>query len=317
LKADGTPWLTVVIPSYCGEAWIDTSLRSLVGEADDGVEVLLIDGSPTSATRDIARRYMDRLCLRLFERCDLKSWQTKTNFGVEEATSKHICWLGVDDVWFPRRAAAVKSWIDEDAEITLHLAPCAIIDGRGRRLGAWRCPLPAGIELKSAAVTERLLVQNFISAPAPVFRRDAWLACGGLDEKLWYTADWDLWLKLVAAGPVRYHDQITVGFRVHENSLTVTGSRNARDFMEQMDMVLRRHLPNLSGGSKRVERAARASIAVNAALASVSAGEGTGLLRAVSRVLGLGPFGIYRYLRDSRILERVVPRLRAKLAGSL
>jgi len=317
LKSTGTPWLTVIIPSHCGEEWIDTSLGSLAGEADGGVEVLLIDGSPTSATRDIARRYLDRLRLRLFERCDLKSWQTKTNFGVQEASSRHICWLGVDDVWLPGRCLAVRSWIDADAEIPLHLAPCAIIDDHGRRLGSWRCPLPADVALQSAAVTERLLVQNFIAAPAPVFRRDAWLACDGLDENLWYTADWDLWLKLVARGPVRYHDQITVGFRIHEKSLTVTGSRNRAGFTNQMDTVLRRHLSKLSDGSRRVERAARASIAVNAALASASAGDGGQLLGAASRILGLGPFGMYRYLRDSRILDRIIPRLRAKLAGVL
>jgi len=33
-------------------------------------------------------------------------------------------------------------------------------------------------------------------------------------------------------------------------------------------------------------------------------------------VLRLGPAGIFRYFRDSRLLERVIPRLRAKLAGN-
>src|ERR1035438_6119918 len=66
------------------------------------------------------------------------------------------------------------------------------IDQDGRKLGVWRCPLPANIELSSNLVMDRLLVQNFIAAPAPVFRRDTWLSCGGLDEKLWYTADWDI-----------------------------------------------------------------------------------------------------------------------------
>ena len=316
LKTSGTPWLTVIIPSYCGEAWIDTALTSLVGEADGDVEVLVIDGSPTSATRDIAQMHLSRLRLRLFERCDLKSWQCKTNFGVQQATANHICWLGVDDVWLPGRAAAVRGWIEANPDINLHLAPSAIINGQGRRLGLWRCPLPAEVELHSAMVTERLLVQNFIAAPAPVFRKQAWLACGGLDENLWYTADWDMWLKLAAFTPVRYHNQISVGFRIHENSLTVTGSRNAADFKEQMDIVLRRHLSKLGGASRRVERAARASIAVNAALASASAGDGAGLLSAAARVLALGPLGTYRYLRDSRILDRVIPRLRARWAGS-
>jgi glycosyltransferase involved in cell wall biosynthesis len=310
-----TPWLTVIVPSYCGEQWIDASLTSLVAEGAEGIEVLLIDSSPTSATRDIARRYSDRLLMRIFERCDLSSWQAKTNIGVELAQSSHVCWLGVDDLWLPGRAAAAQTWIDADPDAPLHLAPSAIIDKDGRKLGVWRCPLPADRELSSTLVTERLLVQNFIAAPAPVFRRDAWLSCGGLDEKLWYTADWDIWLKLVGIGSVYYHDLITVGFRIHDGSLTSTGSRDPDNFASQMQMVLTRHIGRHPGLSTQTEPIARASIAVNVALASASAGDLSGLWRAATKILRLGPAGIRRYLRDSRIAERVVPRLRAKFAG--
>jgi glycosyltransferase involved in cell wall biosynthesis len=314
-RGTATPWLTVIMPSYRGEQWIDASLRSLAEEAPLEVEVLVIDSSPTSATSDIARTYSDRIRIRVFERRDLHSWHTKTNFGVQIAETSHICWLGVDDVWFSGRVAAMRDWIDAAPGAPLHLAPSAIIDSSGRTLGVWRCPLPANCELRPAAVMERLLVQNFIAAPAPVFRKDAWLACGGLDENLWYTADWDMWLKLATIGPVYYHDIVTVGFRIHGSSLTVTGSRDTADFAHQMQIVLERHLAKFSGGSKGLEHAARASIAVNAALASASAGDVRGLMRAASQVLRLGPAGIRRYWRDSRIMDRVAPRVRAKLTG--
>jgi glycosyltransferase involved in cell wall biosynthesis len=316
-RAASAPWLTVLIPSYCGERWIDASLSSLASEAAEGVEILVIDSSPTSTTRDIAQGYSDRLRLRVFERCDLLSWQAKTNYGVEIAESSHICWLGVDDLWLPGRAAAVRTWIEAAPDASLHLAPSAIIDKGGRKLGVWRCPLPANGELRSALVTERLLVQNFVAAPAPVFRRDAWLGCGGMDENLWYTADWDIWLKLAACGSVYYHDRVTVGFRIHDDSLTVTGSRDSAVFAHQMQIVLDRHITKLGGRSKgTIERVARASIAVNTALASASVGELKSLLRAASAVVRLGPTGIHRYLRDSRIVDRVVPRVRAKLTGA-
>jgi glycosyltransferase involved in cell wall biosynthesis len=92
------PWLTVIMPSYDAEQWINASLRSLAAEAAEGVEVLLIDSSPTSATRGIAQSYSSRLRLRVFERRDLQSWHTKTNFGVAIAETSHICWLGADDL---------------------------------------------------------------------------------------------------------------------------------------------------------------------------------------------------------------------------
>ncbi|MGA3402675.1 MAG: hypothetical protein ABSC95_25995, partial [Acetobacteraceae bacterium] len=156
----------------------------------------------------------------------------------------------------------------------------------------------------------------FVAAPAPVFRKAAWLACGGLDEQLWYTADWDIWLKLAASGPVFYHDELTTAFRIHNDSLTMTGSRSVADFTSQMKIVLDRHLVKVRGYSKSVGRAARASIAVNAALASAAAGDLTGLPQALFEVARLGPAGLLRYVRDSRIVERSVPRMRARLRGA-
>jgi hypothetical protein len=309
-------WLTVIIPSFRGERWIATALDSLAAEAAAGIEVLVIDSSPTDETREIARSYSDRLQLRVFERADLKSWHAKTNFGVEAANSAHICWLGVDDIWLSGRSQAVRAWIDVGPNVPLHLASSAILSKTGKRLAIWRCPLRTRTELSSESVIERLLIQNFIAAPAPVFRRDAWLACGGLDTDLWYTADWDMWLKLAARGPVRYHDEPTIGFRVHGDSLTISGSRDIADFESQMRTVLERHLEAYAGNRIEVARAARASIAVNCALALASQGDHSRLVAAAHTVLRLGPRGAHRYLRDSRIMERIFSRVRAKFTGA-
>jgi hypothetical protein len=315
-QASVRPDLTIIMPTHCGERWIDATLRSVAAEATDRLELILVDSSPSSATLDIARRYSNHMRLQLHERPDLLSWQAKTKFGVDIAGSAHICWLHQDDVWLPGRAATVRGWIDAAPEAALHLAPTAIIDARGRRLGTWHCPLPEGRPLPREMLLSRLLVQNFIATPTPVFTKAAWESCGGIDSTLWYTADWDLWLKLASEGPVIYHREITTGFRVHGDSLTVKGSRDIDDFAGQMETVLNRHLSSFDGCSRAVERAARASIKMNAALAAASAGQPRRIIGAGAAVLALGPCGLAAYLRDSRLVERITPRLKAQLRGS-
>jgi len=310
------PWLSVIMPTWCGERWIGTALQSIAEEQTKGIEVLLLDSSPTSATVDIARCYMDRVDLQVFVCPDLPMWQAKTNHAVAIAAADHVCWLHQDDVWLPGRAAAVRAWIAADPNAALHLAPSAFIDDKGRRSGVWRCPLPAGRVLEAKLVRRRLLVQNFISAPAPVFRKQAWLDCGGMDQQLWYTGDWDIWLKLAASGPVIYHDQVTSGFRVHQHSQTAIGSRNLTDFARQMQVVLDRHLPQVCG-DRITERAARASVAINTALAAAGAGQIGSLWRALDEIVRLGPAGTYCYLRDSRVLERLLPRVLARARQAL
>ncbi|TIN20881.1 MAG: glycosyltransferase [Mesorhizobium sp.] len=314
---DEKPFLSVVMPVHEGTAWIDATLDSLAAEPTGNLEIIVIDSSPTSATAAIVERFAHRLPLRLLQRRDLAPWQTKTNLGVELAAADHVCILHQDDLWLPGRVEAVHRWLATSPEAGLHLAPTAIIDRYGRRIGRWNCPLPADEVLGAQFLLERLLVQNFVSVPAPIFRRTAWLACGGMDEKLWYTADWDIWAKLASTGPVVYHDEITTAFRVHGGSLTVTGSRDVSEFRSQMQIVMERHISRLPASSRRwVEPAALASISVNASLAAASSGDLRALAPAACVVLSLGPNGMRRYFRDSRLRERVVSRLRAKLTGA-
>ena len=237
--------------------------------------------------------------------------------GVELARADHACILHQDDLWLPGRVNAVRRWIESAPEAVLHLAPSRLIDRYGRTLGKWTCPLPPGQELDAQFLLQRLLVQNFVSVPAPVFRRSAWLECGGMDEQLWYTPDWDIWVKLAGAGPVFYHDEMTTAFRLHGSSLTVTGSRDGQEFRAQMETVLDRHLAQIPASSrKRIERLARASIDVNVSLAAASGGSASALASAAGNLLSLGPVGMTRYLRDSRLGERALSRLRARMTGA-
>lgn len=311
------PFLSVVMPIHNGTDWIEATLDSVCLEPTAGLEIIAIDSSPTKATAERISSYFDRLPIRLLERQDVGSWQMKTNLGVELAAADHVCMLHQDDLWLPGRIDAVRSWIRNAPDTALHLAPSYFIDRHGRRTGRWTCPLPTEVVLRGHSFIERLLVQNFVSVPAPVFRRNAWLACGGMDPTLWYTADWDIWAKLALQGPVIYHDQTTTAFRVHGSSLTVSGSRDAQNFRSQMDVVLTRHMDRLPVSIRtQVEMAARASIDINVWLAAASHGNLEGFTGALRRLLSLGPAGMRRYLRDSRLWERVVSRVRARLTGA-
>lgn len=311
------PFLSVVMPVHEGAKWIGHTLRSLASEPMDGVEILVIDSSTGGATREIVEQFGTTLPLSIVSRPDMLPWQCKTNYGVDQATAEHVCILHQDDLWLPGRLTAVRRWIGATPDAVLHLAPSRFIDRRGRPAGRWTCPLPAETPLQSTFVLERLMVQNFVSVPAPVFSRRAWRACGGMDDALWYTADWDLWAKLAATGPVVYHEDVTTAFRVHGSSLTVTGSRDRANFKAQMETVLERYLPVLPKQvRRRVEPAARASININTALADASAGDLAGLSRAAWKLVSLGLSGSRRYLRDSRLHERALSRLRARIAGA-
>jgi glycosyltransferase involved in cell wall biosynthesis len=310
------PLLSVVMPVHDGADWIAETLRSVADEPVDELEILVIDSSDEDRTASIVMSFADQLPLTLLRRPDVKPWQTKTNIGVQLASAEHVCILHQDDLWLSGRVTAIRRWIARHPNSALHLAPSRFVDCEGRAIGKWTCPLPPEQPLSWEVVLKRLLVQNFISVPAPVFRRGAWIDCGGMDEKLWYTPDWDTWIKLSEAGEVIYHNNLTTAFRIHRSSLTITGSRDLEEFQAQMETVLERHLNQLPREDRRrVERLGRTSIEVNVALAAASGSNRMALFKAMAAILSLGPLATWRYLSASRLAERVISRLRARVMG--
>ncbi|MBP0591589.1 glycosyltransferase [Paraburkholderia sp. LEh10] len=320
--SEDKPVLSVIMPVHHGERFISHALASVADQVPlserKTVEVLVIEMADDSPSLEIARTFSDRMRLRVIVRPDLRMWHAKTNLGVLEATADHVCWLHQDDFWLPGRFNAVRKWIAEAPGAALHIAPSCFVDAKGASLGPWHCPFDASGPVPREKFLRHLLVQNFVAAPAPVFRKDAWLACGGLDETLWYTADWDIWLKLAGQGEAYFHEQTSTAFRVHGSSLTVSGSRDVDDFTSQLRIVLERHIAALSENARKtIGPLAETSVRINAALARAGMGDMSQLPGSLRAMISLGPLGLSKLLRDSRLVERVGARVRAKLRGSM
>lgn len=310
------PWLSVVVPTHNGAAYLSAALDSIVAEADPDVEVIAIDDGSTDSTLDILTQYQPRLNLTINRR-HAGNWAANSNEGLRLARGEYACFLHQDDFWMPGRLRKVNAQLQRTpANLLLHA--CEFVDRSGRKLGPWRCPYPAHRPLGPDRGMAPLLVQNFIGIPGAVFHRETALATGGLDESLWYTADWDLWLKLAAIGPTVYLPSILAAFRLHPQSQTARRSHTIDDFREQMREMMRRHFdawPEADPARRdSVRRAARASVEVNVALAAAYHRQPVPITRPLSSLADLGVLHWRRFLNDSRLWERVFARCCAGFA---
>lgn len=312
-----SPWLSVILPIHKGAAFLDATLASAAAGDCSGMEFLFYDsGKDDGAARAIAMSYADRLDIIWTDSPETGPWTAKINRGAGAARASHIAMLHQDDLWLAGHHAALAQTVAQMGDAVLSMAPSRLVGARGQDVGPWRMPFAPGRH-RGRDVAATLIVQNTMAVPAPVFRRDAFLAVGGMDDALWYTADWDLYLKLALAGDVLVRDGATTGFRLHGGSLTMTGSRDIADFRAQHQTVLDRHLPALRPLSSGREAGALASVAVNCALAEASRGRMGGLAGAAARVAVLGPMGWARFLRETSLVDRVGARVRLKLAGEM
>ena len=308
------PWLSVILPTYNGARYVGCALDSILQGQGAGVEVLAIDDGSTDDTLAILAKYASRLDLRIFQQGRTGNWIENTNTALKEARADHACFLHQDDHWLPGRLEAVRDFVAAHHEEAWLVHPSWFIDPAGQRLGMWRCPLSSGL-IPAKQLAARLVVQNFIAIPSPVFPRRVVLDLGGMDPALRYTGDWDLWLKLALRLPARYLDRPLTAFRIHPQSQTMQLSRDREDFLGQYETVLGRHLPAIASRSAhpaRLTRMAWFSAHLNVALASGHHGAGAPFFSLLGEALALGPAGMLGFARDSRIAERVAARLRIR-----
>jgi glycosyltransferase involved in cell wall biosynthesis len=308
-------WLSVIIPTYNGEAYLSSALASVATQDDRDIECLIIDDGSEDSTPSIINSFQEKLPITLIRQPRTGNWVHNTNQALCQAGADFACFLHQDDLWLRNKLSTMKRLIERYSKCNLFLHPSYYIDHEGRRQGLWRCPLPTHPRIVDAdLLLERLLVQNFISIPAPIFKRELAIRLGGLDEGLLYTADWDFWLKLGAESKAIYHPEPLTSFRIHPASQTMRQGSNISDFRRQLESVLEKHLRANPSVDPAIVDVARFSVDVNVALATAMHEGKKEFWKLIMPFIRLGPAGGYRFIRDSRILERACARIKAGMS---
>lgn len=303
------PWLSIILPTFNGEAFLEQTLESIRIQEISDIEIIVVDDDSTDNTLEIVRKYVSELPIKILSGSRSHNWVASSNIGIRQACGQYICILHQDDYWLPQKLEIMHRLSSEHPEAVLILNASYFVDRLGNRLGRWTCPFPKDTKpLPSEYVIERLIVQNFVAIPAPIIRRDIANNIGGLDEALWFTADWKFWLGCAQAGPWVYTPEVLSCFRIHSQSQTIHGSRDSEDFSKQYKLVLDEFLPLFAGASS-LNRAACYSAEVNSVLAALFSKQKLPPFTFLLRSLLLGPSAWLKYIRYSRILERVLPRL--------
>jgi glycosyltransferase involved in cell wall biosynthesis len=302
------PWLSVVVPWWNRLAYVRATLESMACQTDKNFECIIVDQGNDS-TIGLLDEYTGRFDFRVVLSPQHPDWTSKTNIGFRHARGRYVCMLHTDDVWRQDRVAKLRLAHERHPDAGLLLHAVRFIDPDSRVLGEWHAPLAPKRLLSSAEVLEHLIVQNFISCPAPAMRRD--LVGPGMDATLWYTGDWELYLRVALATSAVYVDEPLADFRLHTTSLTMQRSRSSNDFRHQLDTVLERFQGSVAPERRAaLLRVARLSNSVNVALADCYHGRLRSLLELVPLALRLGRSDWQRYLNDSRIIERASARWR-------
>lgn len=105
----GRFWLSVLVPMYKVEAYLDQCLASIIGQADAGVEILICDDCSPDAGAAIAQRYVaaNPHQVRLIRHAHNRGISATRNSLIEGARGEYVWFVDSDDWLRPGAIAAI------------------------------------------------------------------------------------------------------------------------------------------------------------------------------------------------------------------
>ncbi len=300
------------MPTHNGARYVANALESIASQQAGDVEVIVVDDCSTDETLSLVEDASRHTSIRLLRNERQLGWAATTNAGWRAARGRWVCTLHQDDMWTAGHVDALRATARASPDAGLILGASLFIDDAGGRVGHWRLPW-RGESPRRAEVARRLYVQNFLAIPATCIRADVVREVGMLDEDLWYTADWDLWLKVARISSVATASGVLAGFRIHQEAQTVSRSVDLVSFEQQLRTVQERHRW-AAGSDPNVLLAGEAAVRTNVALAAMMHGARPDLRGLATAVIAMPPAGWLRYFRDSRVIDRALPRARLRFA---
>ena len=246
------PKISVILPCYNSEAFIGSSIQSILDQTYRDFELIIIDDGSTDGSTEIIKSFHDTR-IRYIRNPENLGLIKTLNIGIGLSEGMYIARMDADDISYPNRFEEQARYLDERSDVSL--------------VGTGYCTIPSGktfVPHKTPKLWD-MLIRNQFAHPTVMFRKNNFLDNGLVyDENYNSAEDYELWSRALIKG-LQCHNipAPLLRYRLHPDSITA----RKRNEMLQTCQKVRRNLlaefttdPSLQAFLLLVARASRNSI---------------------------------------------------------
>ena len=196
------PLISVIIPVYNGEKYLEEAIESLLNQKYEPLEIIVIDDGSTDTTATIAKSY--GTALRYFYQENAGPARA-LNFGISEANGVFLGFIDADDLWVKQKIKRLLTPMLENPKIS------AVV---GELQRFW---------IDQHQTRHFLEKERASSLLAGLFKRELFESVGKLNEQLYAHYDIDWYLRLNEKDyPVKYIPDVVGYYRRHGENASST-----------------------------------------------------------------------------------------------
>lgn len=204
--------LIIAMATKNGAAFLDEQLRSLSKLENCKFEVLVVDSNSSDETRLILKDWSRFLNIRIANKNFQSSSESFAWLLREVPKNSYVAFSDQDDIWHPNKISKLLE-LGESDQPTLYCSSRSYIDSVGNFAGKRSARLSVKDFSIANALVENLVFGNTILInPTGVRLAQRYLLA---PRKHW---DWHLYLIFILAGNIRYLDQPTIFYRLHDSN---------------------------------------------------------------------------------------------------
>lgn len=193
------PIVSVGIPTYNGARYLGECLDSILAQTCHDFEINVTDDCSSDDTVSIAKSYAKH-------DSRINVYINKTRLGLaanfnrclEFSRGEYVCVFGQDDVMCAENLSAKLSVLKGHPAVGFVHSNIFVIDNEGNVIQEhWEARSKQDYVRKGQEFAQELLLdRNQVCCPSVLMRRSAYHAHGGFRTNLYYTCDWEMWMRL-------------------------------------------------------------------------------------------------------------------------
>lgn len=216
MEKNNQPLVSVVIPCYNHEQFVQDCIQSVIDQTYENIELIIIDdGSKDNSVEKINQ--MIPKCEKRFTRFEFRC---RPNKGLSATLNEAIDWchgkffsaIASDDMILNNKVNDQIEIMIEDEDLVALFGGVEIIDEKNNIL-----KIDKNNAIKYYGLKNIILHKHIIYAPTQMMRLDAVNEVGGYKEGV-VIEDWYMWIKMAKIGKCAVYPSIYSKYRQHEDN---------------------------------------------------------------------------------------------------